>query len=128
MLRNVGHNKDVGKGSTEAKIGLEQALAIGLMLARLTVIVGPLAICVCRKDGADVSTKVDHEAFSGVTLMNVKHEASSRITRRRRRNECLVSPFPAKEQGSGIAWWYQHEPDVLSRRLGCARDRDLGFW
>ncbi len=83
-MRNVGHIKDVGKGSTEAKIELEQALVIGFDAASVfslksEAIVGPLAICVCRRDGADVSTKVDHEAFSGVTLMNLKqnHQATT---------------------------------------------------
>ncbi len=38
---------------------------------------GPLAICVCGGNGADVGTRVDHEVFSGVTLMNVTHAASS---------------------------------------------------
>ncbi len=33
--------------------------------------VGTLAICVSRTDYVDVSTRVDHEAFSRVTLMNV---------------------------------------------------------
>ncbi len=54
---------------------------------------------------------------------------------------CFISgvdkgvPFSEKEQGerhhlalSPNVWWYQHEPDELSRRLACMRDRDLGFW
>ncbi len=90
-MRNVGHNEDVGKGSTEAKVEPKQALTISFYACLVDSLksdatVGPLAICVCGRNGADVSTRVDHEAFSGVTLKNVKHAASSRITRRRRRN------------------------------------------
>ncbi len=90
-MRNIGHNEDVGKGSTEAKVELEQALAIGFDASSVDSLkgeatVGSLAICVYGRNGADISTRVDYEAFSGVTLMNVKHAASSRITRRRCRN------------------------------------------
>ncbi len=138
-MRNVGHNKNVRKRSTEAKVELKQALVIGFDACLVDSLkseatVGPLAICVCGGNGTDVNTRVDHEAFSGVTLMNVKHAAYSKITRRRCRNYCLVSPFPEKEQGERHrlaffpkVWWYQHGPDVLSWRLGCVRDRDLGF-
>ncbi len=88
---NIGHNKDVGKRSTEAKVELKQALAIGLDACSVDGLKGeanvrPLAICVCGGNGADVSTKVDHEAFSRITLMDIKYAASSRITRRRCRN------------------------------------------
>ncbi len=63
-MRNVGHNKDVGKGSTEAKVEFKQALAIGFDAYSVDglkgeVTVGPLAICVCGRNGADVSTRVD---------------------------------------------------------------------
>ncbi len=87
---NAGLNQDMRKGSTEVK-----------MLVRLMdeATVDPLAICMCRRNGTDVSTIVDHEAFSRITLMNVKHTASSRITRRQLHNQCLVSAFPEKEQG-----------------------------
>ncbi len=51
-MRNVRHNKDVGKGSTEAKIELAQVLAIGFDAGSADGLkgeatVGPLAICVC---------------------------------------------------------------------------------
>ncbi len=90
-MRNVGHNKDVGKGSTEAKVDLKQALAISFDACLVHSLqseatVGPLAICVCGGNGADVSTRVDYEAFSRITLMDIKHAGSSRITRRRCRN------------------------------------------
>ncbi len=90
-MRNIGHNEDVGKGSAEAKVELKQALAIGFDASsfdslKCDATIEPLAICVCGGNGADISTRVDYEAFSGVTLMNVKHAASSRITRRRCRN------------------------------------------
>ncbi len=85
-MRNVGHDKYVGQGLTEPKVELEQVLAISFDACLVDSLnseatVGPLAICVCWGNGADVSTRVDHEEFSGVTLMNVKHAASSRITR-----------------------------------------------
>ncbi len=59
-IRNVGHNENVGKGSTGAKIQLEQALAIGF-------------------DASSVDS-FKCEAIV-VTLMNIKHAASSRITK-----------------------------------------------
>ncbi len=88
-MMNVGHNKGAGKRSTEATIELEHALAIGFNggsvdSLKVEATVGPLAICVCWGKGADVSTRLDHEAFSGVIFMNVKRVPSSRITRRRR--------------------------------------------
>ncbi len=61
---------------------VEQALEAGL---KSEVTVAPLVNCVFRWDYVDVSNEVDHEAFSRVTLMKVKHAASSRITRLRRR-------------------------------------------
>ncbi len=50
-MRNGRHNKHVGKGSTEAKIELEQVLAIGFDAGSIDSLkgkatVGPLAICV----------------------------------------------------------------------------------
>ncbi len=54
-IRNVGHNENVGKGSTGAKIELEQALAIGFDASsfdsfKCEAIVAPLVICVCRRN------------------------------------------------------------------------------
>ncbi len=43
--------------------------------------VEPLTICGCRGDGADGSTRVDHEVFSGITLTNENHVALRRFTR-----------------------------------------------
>ncbi len=50
-MRNALHNKDVGKGSTDAKIVLEQVLAIGFDAGSVDSLKGkatvrPLAICV----------------------------------------------------------------------------------
>ncbi len=75
-MRNIGQNKDVRKRSTEAKVELKQALAIGLDACSVDGLkgeanVGPLAIAVCGGNGADVSTRVDHEAFSRITLMDI---------------------------------------------------------
>ncbi len=58
-MRNIGHNKDVGKRSTEAKVELKQALAIGFDASSVNslkgeAIVGPLTISVCGRNGADV--------------------------------------------------------------------------
>ncbi len=66
-MRNVGHNKDVGKGLTEAKVEIEQALAIGFVASSIESLkgeatVGPLAICVCGGNGADVGTRVDQRS------------------------------------------------------------------
>ncbi len=68
-MRNIGHNKNVGKRSTEAKVELKQALAIGFDVCSVgglkgEATVGPLATCVCGGNGADISTRVNHEAFS----------------------------------------------------------------
>ncbi len=73
----------------EAKIEFVHALAICFNAHSIDTLerestVEPLVISVCRRDGADVSTGVNHEAFTGITLMNVKHAASRRFTRRRR--------------------------------------------
>ncbi len=62
----------MGKGSTEAKIEFDHALAICFNADSVDSLegeatAGPLAICVCRRDGADISTRVDHGAFSGIT-------------------------------------------------------------
>ncbi len=51
-MRNAGHNKDVEKGLTEAKVEIEQALAIGFVASSIESLkgeatVGRLAICVC---------------------------------------------------------------------------------
>ncbi len=86
----MDHNVNVGKGSTGAKIELEHAVAIGFddisfYIFKGEAIVAPLGICVCRKNGAVVSTRVGHEAFSVITLMNIKYAASSGITRRQHR-------------------------------------------
>ncbi len=48
----IGHNKDVGSTSTEAKVELKQALAIGLDARSVDGLKGeanvePLAFCVC---------------------------------------------------------------------------------
>ncbi len=64
-VKDVSHNEDVGKGSTEAKVELKQALAISFDACLVDslkgeVTVGPLAICVCGRNGSDVSTRVDH--------------------------------------------------------------------
>ncbi len=64
-MRNVGHYKAVGKGSTEAKVELKQELAIGLDACSVDGLKGeatvaPLAICVCGGNGADVSTRVEY--------------------------------------------------------------------
>ncbi len=90
-MRNIGHNKNVGKRSTEARFELKLALAIGFDACSVDGLkgeanVGPLAICMCGGNGADASTRVDHEALSRITLMDIKHATSSRITRRRCRN------------------------------------------
>ncbi len=73
----------------ETKIQFVHALAVGFNDRSIDTLkrestVEPLVICVCRRDGADVSSGVDHAALTGITLMNVKHAASSRFTRRRR--------------------------------------------
>ncbi len=70
----MGHNENVGKGSTGAKIELEQAVAkgfddISFDSFKAEAIVAPLGICVCRRNG------------TVITLMNIKYAASSRITR-----------------------------------------------
>ncbi len=51
-MRNVRLSKDVGNGSTEAKVELEQVLAIGFDAGSADSLkgeatVGSLAICVC---------------------------------------------------------------------------------
>ncbi len=80
----------MGKRATKTNVEFEHALAVGFnaclvdSLEREATVV-PLAICGCRGDGADGSTRVDHEAFSGITLTDEKHAASSRFTRRQRR-------------------------------------------
>ncbi len=71
-IRNVSHNKDVGKGSTETKVELKQALAIGFDACSVDglmgeVTVGPLAIWVC--------VRVDHEAILRITLNDIKQAA-----------------------------------------------------
>ncbi len=79
-MRTIGHNKNVGRRSTEAKVELKQALAIGFDACSVDGLkgeanVGPLAICVCGGNGADVSTRVEHEEFYGVKLTDIKHPA-----------------------------------------------------
>ncbi len=60
--RNVGHNENVGKGSTEAKVDLEQAPAIWLHASLVDSLKGEAtvestAICVICRNGADASTR-----------------------------------------------------------------------
>ncbi len=62
----------MAKGSSEAEIEFEHALAIGFHVRSVGSLegeatVGPLAICMCRRDGTDVSIRVDYESFSGTS-------------------------------------------------------------
>ncbi len=61
VMRNVGHYKAEGKGSTEAKVDLKQALAISFDACLVDSLkseatVGPFATCMCGGNGADVNT------------------------------------------------------------------------
>ncbi len=84
---HISNNKNMGKRATKAKVEFGHALAVGFNARSVDSLereatVEPLAICGCRGDGADGSTRVHHEAFSGITLTNEKHTAWSRFTRR----------------------------------------------
>ncbi len=88
---NISNNLNIGKRAAKAQIEFEHALVIGFnassvdSLERKTT-VEALAICEIRRGGPNVSTRIDHETFTRITLMTEKHAASSRFTRRRRRN------------------------------------------
>ncbi len=58
----------MAKGSTEAKNELEHALAISFNASSVEMLkdeasVGPLVTCTCRRHSADISTRLNHEAF-----------------------------------------------------------------
>ncbi len=84
---STSHNKDVAKGSSEAEIEFEHALALGFSVRLVGSLegeatVGPLAICKCRRDGTDVSIRVHYEGVSGTSSTQLRAESP----RRQRRN------------------------------------------
>ncbi len=84
-MRNVGHNKDVGKGSTELKVELKHALAIGFDASAVDSLkgeatVGPLAICVCGRHGADVNTTVDRSYAHGCKACGFEQNHQATMT------------------------------------------------
>ncbi len=89
-MGKISNNENIGKRAAKAKIKFEHALVIGFNASSVDDLerkntVEPLAIREIRGDGANVSTIIDHETFTRITLMNEKHAAASIFTRQRRR-------------------------------------------